>query len=382
MLQRVLKFSATLRQNTFDLNKIDMRFPFCYVFLLVSILTSCGHQNHKKEYDDYFTSKGFSGQVYISKKGKIVYQNTFGNSNFEAKKATSSEDTYLIGSITKQFTAFSILMLEDRGLLSTKDSIGKYFPKLPKHWSDITIHELLSHSSGIPDFEDLPNFTIAVPYSANDVVNKIKDDSLPFFQKGKFRYSSISFVLLGGIIEKVSGIKYCDFLTKNIFSPLQMTNTGCIANENELTTKGYAKSNDGTFKKVPFSSLTYSVGNGNLFSNVNDLVKWNSSIKAGKLISSSAYQKWFSRYTEIQEQSEYEDKGDYIGYAWFLSFKGDTLFKTYHLGGVTGYKASITRFPNDDIFVVTLSNVEDKYSNKIRLEFPKFVYQKEVVTKP
>ncbi len=292
-----------------------MRLPFSCVLLFVVTLTSCSHEDRKQAYDDYFTSKGFNGQVYISRNGGIVYQNTFGNSNFETKKATSSDDSYLIGSITKQFTSFSILMLQDRGLLSTKDSIGKYFPKLLKHWSGITIHELLSHSSGIPDFDDLPNFTIAVPYSADDLVNKIIADSLPFFKKGKFRYSSISFVILGGIIEKVSGTNYCDFLTKNIFSPLQMTKTGCITNENELVTKGYAKYDEGAFKKVPYSSLTYSVGNSNLYSNVNDLIKWNSCIKAGKLISYSAYQKWFSRYTEIQEQSEYEDKGDYIGYA-------------------------------------------------------------------
>lgn len=356
-----------------------MKFSFAWITLFAFLLTGCGNKDHTKEYTDYLTNKGFNGQVYISKNGEVTYQKTFGYSNFETKKVTSTDDTYLIGSITKQFTSFSILMLQDRGLLSTKDSIRKYFSKLPKNWSDITVHELLSHSSGIPDFDDLPNFTIAAPYSADDLVNKIKDDSLPFFQKGKFRYSSISFVLLGGIIEKISGMKYCDFLTKNIFSPLQMTNTGCITNEDKLITKGYAKSEDGTFKKVPFSSLTYSVGNGNLYSNVNDLVKWNESIKSGKLISSSSYQKWFSRYTEILEQSEYEDKGDYIGYAWFLSFKGDTLFKTYHLGGVTGYKASITRFPNEEVLVITLSNVEDKYSNQIRLEFPKLVYQKEIM---
>jgi hypothetical protein len=80
------------------------------------------------------------------------------------------------------------------------------------------------------------------------------------------------------------------------------------------------------------------------------------------------------------EQSEYEDKGDYVGYAWFLSFQGDTLFKTYHLGGVTGYKASISRFPNDEILVLMLSNVENEYSNEIRMEFPKLVYQMETST--
>ena len=353
--------------------------PFNCLVLLALLLTSCSQQDKQNEYDDYFTSKGYNGQAYISKNGEIIYQKTFGYSNFETRKTTSPNDTYLIGSITKQFTAFSILMLQDKGLLSTNDSIGKYFSILPKTWAAITLHDLLTHSSGMPDFDDIPGFSISAPYTADDVVHKIKVGSLPFFEKGKFRYSNISFVLLAGIIGKVSGMTYCEFLKENIFKPLQMNNSGCISHADELTTKGYAKSDSGTIDKVPFSWVTYGLGTGNLYSNVNDLIKWNEGIKTDKLISVSAYQKWFSRNTEITEQSEYEDKGDNMGYGWFLSFKGDTLFKAYHLGGVTGYKASITRFPKEDIFVVTLSNVEDKYSNQIRLEFPKTVYQKEII---
>lgn len=345
--------------------------------MIAVILISC-HENGQKEYGDYFINKGFNGQVYISKNGEIVYHKNFGYSNFVTKKITSPDDTYLIGSITKQFTAFGILMLQDKGLLSSNDSLVKYFVKLPKIWTGITLHELLTHSSGIPDFDDIPGFTIAAPYTADDVINKIIDDSIPSFPKGEFRYSNISFVLLAGIIEKVSGVSYCAFLKENIFTPLQMNNTGCITGEDQLTTKGYAKSDSGPINKVPFSWQTYGLGTGNLFSNVNDLVKWNDGINNGKLISSSAYKKWFYRYTAITEQSEYEDKGDNMGYGWFLSFKDDTLFKAYHLGGVTGYKASITRFPKENIFVVTLSNVEDKYSNEVRLQFPKLVYRKEI----
>lgn len=343
------------------------------------IMTSCGHRSYQNDYDDYFTSKGFSGQVYISKNGKIVYNKTFGYSNFDTKKETNDNDTYLIGSITKQFTSFGILMLQDKGLLSTNDTIGKYYTKLPKPWAGIRLQELMTHSSGIPDYDDLPNFSITVPYSADDVLNKLKDGSLPFFEKGKFRYSNISFILLAGVIEKVSGIRYCQFLNDNIFRPLQMDNTKCITREGELTTQGYAKTDSGTIERAPFSWSTFGLGTGNLYSNVEDLVKWNNAIDASKLITASAYKKWFSRNTEITEQSEYEDKGDNMGYGWFLSFEGDTLFKSYHLGGVTGYKAAITRFPKEHLFVVTLSNVEDEYSNQIRLEFPKIVYQKEMV---
>jgi CubicO group peptidase (beta-lactamase class C family) len=358
-----------------------MKFSFYFIILLAFALTSCRDQDRLKTYDEYFNDRGFNGQVHIYKHGEIIYQKTFGYSNFETKKVTDTDDTYLIGSITKQFTAFSILMLQDRGLLSTNDTIGKYFTKLPVHWASITIQELLTHSSGLPDFDDIKYFSIAAPFSADDVINKIKDSSLPFFEKGKFRYTDMSFVLAAGIIEKVSGVPYCEFIKHNIFNPLHMNNTGCISSENELTTKGYTKSESGSYSRVPFSWRTYGLGAGNLYSNVKDLVIWNNAINAGKLISASAYQKWFSRNTEITEQSEYEDKGDNIGYGWFLSFKHDTLFKAYHLGGVTGYKASITRFPKEDIFVVTLSNVEDKYSNQLRLEFPKLVYQKEVEQK-
>jgi len=133
-----------------------MKFLLYCIALVAFILTSCENQNHQKTYDEYFTNKGFNGQVYISMKGKIVYQKTFGKADIEKKQETTTNDSYLIGSITKQFTSFGILILEDRGLLSTNDSIGKYFLKLPKHWSDLKIHELLTHSSGIPDFDDLP----------------------------------------------------------------------------------------------------------------------------------------------------------------------------------------------------------------------------------
>jgi CubicO group peptidase (beta-lactamase class C family) len=183
-------------------------------------------------------------------------------------------------------------------------------------------------------------------------------------------------VLLAGIIEKASSIPYYEFVRKHIFLPLEMNNTSCINNQNDLTTRGYYKTENG-LEHVPFSYMTFSIGNGNLYSTMHDLVKWNESINSEKLSSDSVYQKWFSHHAEVEEESEYEDKGDYSGYGWFLSFQEDKVYKTYHLGGVTGYKTSITRFPNDNILVLTLSNLEDEYSNNLRMEFPKLVYQRE-----
>ena len=348
------------------------------VFLFAAI-ASCKESSTNSQYDEYFINKDFNGSVLIVKEGKTVYQKNFGYANIEDKKETNPNDTYLIGSITKQFTGLSILMLQERKLLSTKDSIGKYYFNLPKAWAQSTISEVLSHSSGLPSFDDLPDdFTIEYPFSSEKLIDSIKNESLPFFEKGKFRYSEIGYVLLGNIISKVSGMSYSDFLSKNIFIPLKMDHTGCVTDSINLTTIGYAKSDDNSLYAVPFNFHTYADGNANLYSCAIDLVKWNASIQERKFVSDSTFNKWFAPYVEVTEQSEYEDKGDFLGYGWFMTMKEDSVLKAYHLGGVTGYKASITRFPKEQLLVLTLSNMEDEYSNKIRLEFPKLVHDNEL----
>jgi CubicO group peptidase (beta-lactamase class C family) len=159
-----------------------------------------------------------------------------------------------------------------------------------------------------------------------------------------------------------------------------MNFTGCAdsAHFNDITTTGYAKQSDRTISKVLYDYETFAKGNSNLYSNLKDLIIWDELIRSKKLLSDDGYSKWFTGYARVLEQSEYEDKGDQLGYGWFLTFKNNNeLFKTYHLGGVTGYKAAITRFPKEEILIVTLSNVEDQYPDKIRLEFPKLVYKTE-----
>jgi CubicO group peptidase (beta-lactamase class C family) len=206
----------------------------------------------------------------------------------------------------------------------------------------------------------------------------------PLFTKGSFRYSSIGYVLIGGIISKVSKKAFCDFVSENIFVPLGMNRTGCIIDTNPqvITTFGYSKNEGDSFTKVSFSYRSFAQGNGNLYSNLNDLIIWDKAIKNRMLLSKASYTKWYTGYAEVLEQSEYDDKGDMLGYGWFLTFNNNVLKKAYHIGGVTGFKASITRYPQEELLIVTLSNVEDQYSNKIRLDFPKLVYRVEIEKKP
>ncbi len=351
------------------------------ITLISTLLLSCDKPNENKIYNEYFEKIDFNGQVLIAKKGNIIYQQSFGFSNMEGKIQSRDNDTYIVGSITKQFTAFCILILEDKKLLTVSDSLSKYYPNLPENWPTITIHDLLTHTSGMPTWEDIEDFDIKTPYSAEDMIKVLALKPLPFFEKGRFRYSSIGYVLLGGIIEKVSNKNYCQFVEENVFKPLNMNSTGCVDDLHleDITTTGYAKQSDGTILKVPYNYETYARGNSNLYSNLKDLISWDESIRNKNLLSETGYRKWYSGYAQVLEQSEYEDKGDQLGYGWFLTFNnGNELFKTYHLGGVTGYKAAITRFPREEMLIVTLSNVEDQHSDKIRLDFPKLVYKNEI----
>jgi CubicO group peptidase (beta-lactamase class C family) len=238
----------------------------------------------------------------------------------------------------------------------------------------------MTHSSGLPDIEDFKDFDIPIPYSADEFLSHVKQLQLPRFPKDQYRYSSIGFILLSGIVEKVSDTNFCDFINQEIFKPLEMNATGCIdpLNLAKLSTLGYQNKGQNQIEKVPFTFETFSEGSGNLYSNLKDLMIWDESIRSKKLLSNSSYQKWYTGYLQVQETNEYEDKGDWLGYGWFLRFDNKELVKAYHLGGVTGYKASITRFPEKQIFIVTLSNIINEHSNIVRMEFPKLVYKMEI----
>jgi len=350
------------------------------LFTFVLILTGCDNPNNPDFYDKYFNDIDFSGQVLIARKGETIYQKSFGYADMKTQRASQPNDTYLIGSVTKQFTGFCILLLEEKGRLSVTDPINKYYPDVPESWRSVTIHDLLTHSSGLPTFDDLENFSIQIPYKASDLLADSSLREFPLFDPGKFRYSSIGYVLLGGIVEIAGGMDFCRFVRENILIPFNLTASGCITDtvSRPVTTLGYEKNENGSYTNLPYTYMTCAQGNSNFYSNLNNLLLWDGAIWSKKVLSEKGLKKWFTGHNEVLETSEYEEKGDLLGYGWFLTFEGDELIKAYHLGGVTGYKASITRFPREELVVITLSNVEDRYSNKIRLEFPKLVYKMEV----
>jgi CubicO group peptidase (beta-lactamase class C family) len=169
----------------------------------------------------------FSGVVLLARDGRPVVSRGYGMANFELNVANTPKTKFRIGSMTKQFTALGILILQERGKLSVTDSICKYIPECPQAWQEITIHELLTHISGIHEYFRLPEFQQrALPLPVATVIETLKTKALDFKPGGEFRYSNSGYYIAGYIIERVSGKTYQEFLQENIFKPLTMSDTG------------------------------------------------------------------------------------------------------------------------------------------------------------
>jgi CubicO group peptidase (beta-lactamase class C family) len=176
----------------------------------------------------YVQKRTFMGSVLVARDGDILLNKGYGMANVEWDVPNSPATKFRVGSITKQFTAASILLLEQRGLLKTTDPIKKYFPEAPAAWDPITLHHLLTHTSGIPNFTASPSYaTLRVTGTTIDkTIATFKDSPLDFPVGEKMAYSNSGYLVLGYVIEKVSGQSYASFLEENIFKPLSMNDSG------------------------------------------------------------------------------------------------------------------------------------------------------------
>ena len=180
----------------------------------------------------YVTDKTFMGTVLVSRDGTLLINQGYGFADVEWNIPNVPEGKFRLGSLTKQFTAASILLLEEQGKLKVEDPVSKYVPDAPPAWEKITIFNLLTHSSGIPNFTSFPDYrtTEGKDTTPQELVARFRDKPLDFPPGTKFSYSNSGYILLGYILEKVSGQTYADFLQKNLFAPLGMSDTGVDSN--------------------------------------------------------------------------------------------------------------------------------------------------------
>src|SRR5579863_10487037 len=194
----------------------------------------------------YVSAKQFMGSVLVARGDDVLFSKSYGSANLEWNIPNAPSTKFRIGSMTKQFTAASVLLLEERGKLKVEDPVRKYMPDAPAAWDKITIYNVLTHTSGIPNFTSFPDYvrTESLPSPAEKTVERFRDKPLDFEPGTKFNYSNSGYVLLGYLIEKISGESYEKFLQENIFTPLQMKDSGYDSNSAviERRASGYAPS--------------------------------------------------------------------------------------------------------------------------------------------
>jgi CubicO group peptidase (beta-lactamase class C family) len=293
----------------------------------------------------------FTGSILVADKGEIIYKKGFGLANREWNVPNEPNTKHLLASITKQFTSVLILQLMEQGKLKLDDPISAYLPDYPKPNGDqIKIRHLLSNSSGIPNYTSFPDFfqtTAFRPFDLNEIIKLFADSALHFKPGEKFEYSNSGFIVLGAIIEKVTGKKYEECLQEYIFNPLKMNNSGY--NHQETVLKNRSSGYELNGKAVINAKFFEGYSAGSLYSTVEDLYLWDQALYSDKLITEKSRELLFDRHVK-------RDAGQYYGFGWFINENTDQTVTVEHSGGIFGYNTLISRVPKDKNLVVLLNN--------------------------
>lgn len=299
----------------------------------------------------------FNGSVLVAEKGKIIYKNGFGKANMEWDIPNKVDTKHRLASVTKQFTAMAIVQLAAENKLKLDVPITKYLPNFPKeNGNKITIHHLLTHTSGLPNYTSFSNYRemMSQHHSPMDLVRMFEDLPLEFTPGEKCSYSNSGYVLLGVIIEKVTGKMFGQVLQEKIFSPLKMKNTGYDDNSTILKNRaaGYNKVAT-SYKNASYINMTSAYAAGGLYSTVEDLYLWDQALYTEKLAPKKYMDLLFGKHTPAW--------GNYYGYGWEITQTriGQTKQESAtiaHGGVVNGFNTRITRFPADQSVVVLLNN--------------------------
>lgn len=301
----------------------------------------------------YLTSlelnRNFSGQVLVAQNGKVLIDRSYGYSDYENYVKTFNNTTFAIGSITKQFTAAAIAQLVEKNKLSYDDKVSKYLTDVP-FGDKITIHHLLTHTSGLFNFtntSDLKNINTS-EMNYTKLISLIKDKPLDFEPGTNWNYSNTGYLILGRIVEKVSEKTLEEYLKENIFEPVGMNNTNIAYNLDKkiVEAKGYTGHMDIVPDNLDALLLNIAYGAGFLCSTTEDLYKWDLALQEGKVVSTDSLSKIFGKYPETNNQ---------YGYGWF--FTNETYGEEISHGGNTcGFTGENAMFTEKNAHIIILSN--------------------------
>lgn len=296
--------------------------------------------------------------VLVAKEGKIIYRKGFGYADIKNKILIDPDTKFRIGSVTKQFTAAAILKLQENNLLSVNDKLSKFIPDFPRG-DEVTIHHLVTHTSGINSYTGKPYFLdrVTKTISPDSLINLIKKDPYDFNPGERFLYNNSGYFLLGYIIGKVSGKTYADYLKESFFDHLGMKNTGVHYSgiKLEQEAKGYG-GNSASYQEALNWDMSWAGGAGNLYSTVDDLLKWNEALHGGKVLNEKSME---AAVTPVTLKNG--DKEQY-GYGLGLSkYRGMDIIG--HSGGLHGFITQLAYYPKEKITVAMFSNTAEPEVN-------------------
>jgi CubicO group peptidase (beta-lactamase class C family) len=305
----------------------------------------------------------FSGVVLVARDDTVCFKQAYGYADRESKIPNTTGTLFRIGSVTKQFTAAAVLLLEQEGKLSVNDKLSAYFPGFPQG-DKITLHLLLCHRSGIAEYvpeakRDKDIFSASAPEKIQEVmIRKIIKKGFDFSPGKKYEYSNSNYYLLGCIIEKVSGMSYDDYVRKNLLDPFHLSDTGCDHNASgpDNKAKGYELVKN-EFRPSQFINMGAAYSAGNMYSTVEDLYAWEQQLLKSSLLSDASKKKMFTAYT-------FGDANEHYGYGAII----DSFIvyrKVWHSGGIYGYTSMLLSYPEENISIVILSNSDSGFDNSM-----------------
>lgn len=292
----------------------------------------------------------FNGSALVAHDGKILYTHQFGYADFKTHELLTDTTEFQLGSVSKQFTAVSIMMLKEKGLLNYDDSVVKYFPGFP--YTGVTIRMCLDHRSGLPNYM----FTCSAECSNQnslidnmDVINMLIEykPHCYFKPNKKFEYSNTNYCVLAAIVEKITGCRFADFVRKNIFQPLGMTHT-FIYDKYDTVIPNKAIGYNKNYRKAGIDFLDGVDGDKGVYSTVTDLLKWDQALYSNKLLSQATLKEAYTPHSKWLNGHSY-------GFGWRLfQYNGDTII--YHGGWWHGFNADFIRDVKEKNTIIVLSN--------------------------
>ena len=299
-----------------------------------------------------YAGQGPGASVLVIRDGEAVIRRSYGYADLETRTPATPRTNYRLASVSKQFTATAILLLAHDGKLGLDDPVRKWLPSLPAKAADaITIKHLLTHTSGLIDYEDLMAEDAVEQIHDAGVLRLLETQDRTYFAPGAdYRYSNSGYALLALIVEKASGRRYADFLRERIFLPLGMAHT--VAYEkgvSEVSDRAYGYSLiDGRWQRTDQSSTSAVLGDGGIYSSIDDLAKWDAAQYDDRLLDAP------SRKLAATPWTKTDDPAVEYGYGWRVT--GETL---WHSGETIGFRNVIVRYPQRKLTVVVLTNRDD-----------------------